>query len=360
MDTLDDPAIKKPVDSEVYLGSEISNDGKNTKNIQARIAKGTSAGNTIMQILNEECFGPYETEVFIRLRESLMMSTLLHNAETWFGVTKKEIEQLENVDLRFLRQKFELHSKIPKEMIFLELGIIPVSFLLMQKRLSFLQYIVQEPEQSLIHSVFKAMILNPLKNDWIELVRKDLKDLDIKLTFEDIKNTSKEKFKAFLKEKAFEHLSTLKEKHTKMKDLKYNKFKMQKYLKPGTRFTNAEINFALNLRANMLNVRGNFRTTQQIGELNCRLCNENNIEDQQHLLRCSRLNSNNLSAGGFPNYEDIFSEDPEKILDMTRKIKHLYRQFQELLNSPSEPVVINNPLNVNSVSAALSDRADPE
>ena len=45
---------------------------------------------------------------------------------------------------------------------------------------------------------------------------------------------------------------------------------------------------------------------------------------------------------------------------MTRKIKHLYRQFQELLNSPSEPVVINNPLNVNSVSAALSDRADPE
>ena len=145
-----------------------------------------------------------------------------------------------------------------------------------------------------------------------------------------------------------------------MKDLKYNKFKMQKYLKPETRFTNAEINFALNLRANMLNVRGNFRTTQQIGEQNCRLCNENNIEDQQHLLRCSRLNSNNLSAGGFPNYEDIFSEDPEKILDMTRKIKHLYRQFQELLNSPSEPVVINNPLNVNSVSAALSDRTDPE
>ena len=122
--------------------------------------------------MNEECFGPYETEVFLRLRESLMMSTLLFNAETWFGVTKKEIEQLENVDLRFLRQKFELHSKIPKEMIFLELGIVPVNFLLMKKRLEYLQYILQQPEESLIHQVLMAMIKNPHKNDWIVSIRR--------------------------------------------------------------------------------------------------------------------------------------------------------------------------------------------
>ena len=364
VDNLEDQAVKKPVTSEVYLGSEVSDDAKNTKNIQARIAKGTAAGNAILQILNEEIFGPYETEVFIRLRDSLMISTLLHNAETWFGVTKKEVEQLENLDLRFLRKKFELHSKIPKEMIYLELGIVPVSFLLMKKRLSFLQYILQQPEQSLIYQVLKAMIENPAKNDWIELVRKDLQDLDIKLSFEDIKNTTKEKFKVFVKEvieeKAFEHLLALKEKHSKLKNLKYGKFKIQNYLKSDTKFSSSEINFALNIRANMLNVKGNFRTAYQ--NIKCRLCTVDNsieshknlIESQGHLLTCVRLNSNSLSTGMTIQYEELFSEDKDKILEITRRIKFLFNQFQELVNSPSEPVVVN------SVSAALDNRAEAE
>ena len=298
VDTLEDPAVKKPVPSEIYLGSEVSNDAKNTKNLQARIAKGISAGNTILQILNEECFGPYETEVFLRLRESLMMSTLLFNAETWFGVTKKELEQLENVDLRFLCQKFELHSKIPKEMIFLELGIVPVNFLLMKKKLEYLQYILQQPEESLIHQVLMAMIKNPQKNDWIESIRKDMKDLNIQLTFKNIKDTTKEKFKAFLKnvieEKAFEHLSALKETHSKMADLKYRNLKMQNYLKSEAGFSNSDVNFALNLRSNILNVKANFCTAQQAGNINCRGCKENKPENQEHIFYCPSLNANSL------------------------------------------------------------------
>ena len=331
--------------------------------MQARIAKGISAGNTILQILNEECFGPYETEVFLRLRESLMMSTLLFNAETWFGVTKKEIEQLENVDLRFLRQKFELHSKIPKEMIFLELGIVPVNFLLMKKRLEYLQYILQQPEESLIHQVLMAMIKNPQKNDWIESIRKDMKDLNIQLTFKNIKDTTKEKFKAFLKkvieEKAFEHLSALKETHSKMADLKYRNLKMQNYLKSEAGFSNSDVNFALNLRSNILKVKANFCTAQQAGNINCRGCTENKPENQEHIFYCPSLNANSLDSEDSTKYNDLFSEDPIKILEVTSRMKNVFNKLQELVNSPSEPVYVASST-VNSVSAALSNRADPE
>ena len=40
-------------------------------------------------------------------------------------------------------------------------------------------------------------------------------------------------------------------------------------------------------------------------------------------------------------------------------LKNLFNKLQELVNSPSEPVYVASST-VNSVSAALSNRADPE
>ena len=87
----------------------------------------------------------------------------------------------------------------------------------------------------------------------------------------------------------------------------------------------------------MLNVKGNFRTAYK--DIKCRLCtvdnsiesHENLIESQGHLLTCVRLNSNSLSTGMTIQYEELFSEDKDKILDITRRIKFLYNQFQELV-----------------------------
>ena len=54
-------------------------------------------------------------------------------------------------------------------------------------------------------------------------------------------------------------------------------------------------------------------------------------------------------------YNDLFSEDPIKILKVSRRMKNLFNKLQELVNSPSEPVYVASST-VNGVSAALSDR----
>ena len=73
---------------------------------------------------------------------------------------------------------------------------------------------------SLIHQVLQAQMKNPSKNDFILTVKKDLKELNIHLSMEDIKNLSKESLKKFVKEqvavKSLLFLYYLKEQHSKV------------------------------------------------------------------------------------------------------------------------------------------------
>ena len=84
----------------------------------------------------------------------------------------------------------------------------------------FLHYILNEEKMSLIHQVLQAQMKNPSKNDFILTVKKDLKELNIHLSMEDIKNLSKESLKKFVKEqvavKSLLFLYYLKEKHSKV------------------------------------------------------------------------------------------------------------------------------------------------
>ena len=138
VDVEDESTELKSVSSTKYLGYIISSGGSNTLNINERVKRGLIAGNKIKQILEEITFGPYETEVFLRLRDSLFISTVLHDSEAWYNITDQDIKSLEDCDLMVLRQYFSLHSKCPRELPHLELGALPLRFVLMQKRILFL------------------------------------------------------------------------------------------------------------------------------------------------------------------------------------------------------------------------------
>ena len=61
-------------EAEKYLGDIISNNGKNSKNIDARVAKGTGIVDNITSILGSTVFGPFQFEVALILRSSLLLN----------------------------------------------------------------------------------------------------------------------------------------------------------------------------------------------------------------------------------------------------------------------------------------------
>ena len=82
-DTFAGEFVMENKEEEKYLGDVISNDGRNVKNIKARIAKGKGIVSKIITMLDGIPFGQHYFQVGILLRDSLLFSSMLFNAETW-------------------------------------------------------------------------------------------------------------------------------------------------------------------------------------------------------------------------------------------------------------------------------------
>ena len=100
----------------------MSNDGKNVKNITTRRNRGTGIVTQIMEKLNDICFGKHFFKVAIILRNSHLISSLLTNAEAWYGVTQADIDMLESVDESLLRSILECPLSTPKNLAFLAIS----------------------------------------------------------------------------------------------------------------------------------------------------------------------------------------------------------------------------------------------
>ena len=123
------------VKEEKYLGDIISFDGKMDKNIANKIKKGNSSISTIMIILRDSVFGSLYFETALFMRESVLLSSMLLNGEAWVGLSKTNLEDLEKVDESFLQRILEVPGSTPIPALYLELGCIPIRFILMKKRI---------------------------------------------------------------------------------------------------------------------------------------------------------------------------------------------------------------------------------
>ena len=104
--------------------------------------------NKIFTTLNERPYGKHYFKAFRLMRESILLGGMLTNAESWINLTQKNIEELEKPDSILLKKVLESTSS--KMFMMLELGFIPVRYVLMKKRLKFLHYILQESTETMI------------------------------------------------------------------------------------------------------------------------------------------------------------------------------------------------------------------
>ena len=220
--------------------------------------------------------GEFYFEIAMILRNSLLVSSMLCNSEAWYAVSKAELDLLETIDVQFLRQILRAPKTTPKEMLFLELGCIPLRELIRKRRILFLQYIVKESPQSMMYKFLEAQLKDRKDKDWISLVLRDIQELKLNLELEDLKKMKNSKLKLILnkavKENAFKELEIKKESQSKVKHLKHYKLEMQNYLKPNKLKINQEDAQAIfKLRSRMTEVKENFKGKYFIHE--CDLCN---------------------------------------------------------------------------------------
>ena len=304
---------------EKYLGDILSVDGRNINNIKSRVAKGTGIISKILSILDGIPFGQYYFEVALILRDSLLLSSILCNSESWYNVTKAELDLIESVDLQFLRRVLNIPKSTPKEMIYLELGCTPLRYIIKKRRILFLHYILNQDPKSMLFKFLMTQMKHKKKKDWSVQVFSDLEKLKMDDDVEQIKSMKKLKLKSLLDEKikmkVFEELNSQKDNHSKVSQLIHDSFEMQKYLKPNNmKITKEEAQEIFKLRSRMSDVKSNYKGKYE--SLKCEMCDENEDETQKHILICKRLN---ISNEEIPNYEDIFDGNANKKIAITRK-----------------------------------------
>ena len=325
------------------------------KNIQDRVNRGYGCVKEIAGMLEEMCLGPYHFQSGIILRNSLLLSSLLTNSEAWYGVTNNQLEQLEKVDEALLRNLLGCHSKTARELLYLETGTIPLRYIVMGKRLNYLRYLLNEEEDAMVRRFLEAQITSPIKGDWILTVKENLSHLGIDMSFEAISATSKNTFKAIVKEaihkKALEYLQSLQSSHSKSKNLNYSSLVLQPYLAPNdAKLSIQEKQFIFSARSRMMDVLCNFKLGQK--SLQCRACDKA-PEDQAHLIQCEKLSDNEITKK-LPQYTDIFSDSVEKIAKLGRLLKQKHEKLKLVIKQDQA----NAPSMSAAVSSAISNNCD--
>ena len=164
----------------------------------------------------------------------MLVNGTMFNSEAWHNIQDKDITPLEKVDEALLRQLLMGHSKTPLEALHLETNTLPIRYILKSRRIMYLHTILKRDPSEMIRKVYEAQKADPSPGDFCELVSDDCKAIELDIEEEDIARMSKQRIQTIVKSKvraaALQYLNNMKQKHSKMDGLKYQKLQLQPYL----------------------------------------------------------------------------------------------------------------------------------
>ena len=316
------------VTEDTYLGDIISNDGRNTKNINNRIGKGLGKISDIMNMLEKISLGQKYFKIALVLRESLFLNSILTNSDVWYGLTKTDIKLLEDLDLSLLRNFLRAPCTVPAEAVYLELGCQNIETIIKGRRLNYLHYLLKQNRSTMLFKVFITQWKYPAsKNEWTEQIKLDLKDFGFPEDLEELEAISSNSFKNQVKKKskefAFYKFLEGTEGKSKLDNLCYRELRMAKYLDKED-ISSSEAQLIFSYRTRMSNFAENYKG--QGGPTICPLC-ESHVDSQKWSFHCKTIKENVTIIG---NYSDIFSENVK--METAQTITRITKFREEYLN----------------------------
>jgi hypothetical protein len=324
-------AKMKTGEKEKYLGDTISSKGTLDATIESRRAKGLGIVAEILSILKEIPLGKHTAKMGMILREAMLINGMLYNSEAWHGVTNKHLNALEAIDQSLLRGILKAHAKTPRQFLYLELGAVPLRWIIMQRRLNYQKTIIDRAENELIKKVYNAQKQNSVRGDFVRLVQKDWDQLGIHMNETHIAIMSKAEYKRYIKSNvraaAFKDLKMKQATLTKINNIQYEKLQIQDYLISGE-LTNKEANTIAAIRSKCVRgIKSNFK--KMFKDTMCPLkCGQE--DSQKHLLECpistsTRVVSMEQINGSYADMKDLAKEfskrtcERERLLELERE-----------------------------------------
>ena len=204
---------------------------------------------------------------------------------------------------------------------------------------------MKRTDEELTNRVFLAQINDPCPGDFGELIKEDFATIDVPFDLSFVENTAVGTYRKLVKTKvseaAFKYLKNVQKTHSKAKDIEYQRFEVQPYLKSNL-FSNEESCLLFALRSRTAeSFKSNFRHLYG-GKVDCNLqCwDQDEIppeDSQQHLLCCPKVkvDSSNITCN-IITYEDIFG-NVKRQKEAITLFTHLLEIKNKEINKQSPP-----------------------
>ena len=218
--------VMKESDQEKYLGDYLTNKANSKETIKKRIARGYAVLSNMTSLLNDIPLGNKRIAMGLSLRSAWFMNGCFFNSEVWSGYHKSDFEEHNLIDHKILRLILGAQAKVPIEMLYMETSVLPILDVISVRRMLYYQTILKRHDQEHTKKIFMAMKQHPLKDDWIELLVKDLTKVNLSLDDEEkIKCMTQTEFKSRIQKElrnhTFNELETIKSTHKKVKYIKH-------------------------------------------------------------------------------------------------------------------------------------------
>ena len=93
-------------------------------------------------------------QVGLEIWEIAVIPMLLYNSECWTGITKKIMDEFEDIQLRFLRLILGVGSGCPIPALYWETGCKHIKYRILKNKLLFYHHLATLPSSSLANEIF--------------------------------------------------------------------------------------------------------------------------------------------------------------------------------------------------------------
>ena len=316
-----------------YLGDMISYDGKNNKNIEARKNKLNGTTISIKTVAASEALNKLETSLLLKMHDSINLSALLTNAESW-NLNKGDNTELERIEINAIRLLFDLPTHIPTPALTHSFGLLYTSLRVELKQLLYLWKLVNREQEHWTQNVLTELMTRDI--GWGRTMKEILSKYDLPTCLEVIKSHRKNEWAIKVKS-VIEKCNTQRliqdcykiengenKRKTKtahivdyIEDPSYQRTPLKELMKS----TKQETKTILIARFGMLECGKNYKGTKSAY---CDKCNE--YDDEKHRINyCSRFQMiNNFNHDSKVNYDLVYSDDIEILRELLPKISKVW------------------------------------
>ena len=149
-----------------YLGTWMDKSGKYKINIQKRKKKIPFMITSVKAIANDKNMGRLSTQARLKLIETVTIPSLIYNAEAYPSYTKIEINELEAIQGRIIRDILEVPGTTPYLALLLETGMLTLEARLDYKKSMLYHNIINSDETRIIKKIIMEQRNFARKGTW--------------------------------------------------------------------------------------------------------------------------------------------------------------------------------------------------